>query len=405
MRTRNLAALTLISLIATVPANGYSVLTHEAIIDASWPRAIQPLLVKRFPASTPDELRQAHAYAYGGAIIQDMGYYPFGSKFFTDLAHYVRSGDFVAAMIRDSQDLDEYAFALGALAHYAADTQGHPVAINRTVPMMYPKLKVKFGDSVTYEDNPADHLKMEFAFDVVQVSRGRYATQAYHDFIGFEVAKPLLERAFQETYCLDMNQVFKNLDRALGTYRYSVSTLIPEMTKTAWVAKKKDIRQLDSAVTQRKFVYRYTRASYEKDWHRNYDRPGLGARVLAWFIRILPKVGPLRALAFKVPSPQAEKLFLASFSDTEEEYRKLLGQVAEDRLRVQNENFDIGTPTHRGVYRMADETYNKLLEQFRDKPDQITDGLRADILRFYGASGQPDSPNAQITLAGLRKQP
>jgi len=245
----------LIGTFAARPLAAYSVLSHEAIIDASWPRAIRPLLLRRFPAATEDQLRQAHAYAYGGAIIQDMGYYPFGSKFFSDLAHYVRSGDFIAAMIRESQDINEYAFALGSLAHYAADNEGHPIAINRTVPMMYPKLRAKFGDSVTYEDNPADHLKMEFAFDVVQVARGKYAPQEYHDFIGFQVAKPLIERAFQETYCLDMNKIFSDVDRALGTYRYTVSTLIPEMTKTAWASKRDQIRKLRAGLRRRDFVY------------------------------------------------------------------------------------------------------------------------------------------------------
>ena len=127
-----------------------------------------------------------------------MGYYPFGSKFFSDLVHYVRSGDFVLALLKDAQtsaDINDYAFALGALAHYAADNLGHPVAINRTVPLVYPKLRAKFGPEVTYEDNPAAHLKTEFGFDVIEVARGQYANEAYHDFIGFQVAKPLLERA------------------------------------------------------------------------------------------------------------------------------------------------------------------------------------------------------------------
>ncbi len=228
------------------PARAYSVLTHEAIIDSSWPRELRPLLLKRFPNATDDQLREAHAYAYGGAIIQDMGYYPFGSKFFSDLVHYTRSGDFVLALLKDaqeSQNLDDYAFALGALAHYAADNLGHPVAVNRTVPMVYPKLRAKFGPTMTYEDNPAAHLKTEFGFDVIEVARGQYANDAYHDFIGFKVAKPLLERAFEETYCVPLKDLFTSLDLALGTYRFSVSQAIPEMTKAAWAAKKKDIRK------------------------------------------------------------------------------------------------------------------------------------------------------------------
>ncbi len=388
--------------LAVQPLAGYSVLSHEAIVDASWPRGIRPLLLRRFPAATPDQLRQAHAYAYGGAIVQDMGYYPFGSKFFSNLTHYVRSGDFIAAMIRESQDIDEYAFALGSLAHYASDNVGHPGAINRTVPIMYPKLRVKFGDSVTYEDDPTDHLKMEFAFDVVQVARGQYQTQAYHDFIGFEVSKPLIEKAFQDTYCIDMNKVFKDLDRALGTYRYTVSSLIPEMTKAAWFAKRDEIKKLRTTVNRRDFIYRVSRRNYQKQWGRKYDRPGPGARFLAWLFRLLPKIGPLKAFAFKVPTADAEKLFLASFGDTERTYENLLEEAGQDQLQFQNENFDIGQPTSRGHYHLADETYDKLLEYLHEAPAPVSAELRADILRFYGDSGQPDSDSARAEFLALK---
>src|SRR3984893_3345089 len=97
----------------------YAVLSHEAIIDSVWDTNIRPLLLKRFPGATGEQIKEAHGYAYAGVIIQDMGYYPHGSFFFSDLTHYVRSGDFVLALLRDAKDLDGYAFALGALAHYA----------------------------------------------------------------------------------------------------------------------------------------------------------------------------------------------------------------------------------------------------------------------------------------------
>src|SRR6185295_1517806 len=196
---RLLLILILLVLLTTPNLYSYSVLTHEAIIDSAWTESIQPVLRQRFPQATAEELRKAHAFAYGGCIVQDMGYYPFGSHLFTDLTHYARSGDFVAAMLRDSKDLNEYAFALGSLAHYAADTNGHRLGINRAVPRLYPKLQRKYGNEVTYENDPAAHLKTEFAFDVVQVAKGRYAPEAYHDFIGFEVSKPLLEAAFKDT--------------------------------------------------------------------------------------------------------------------------------------------------------------------------------------------------------------
>ena len=193
----------------TCPGAAYSVLSHEAIIDSAWDANIKPVLLKRFPHATPDELRQAHGYGYGGAIIQDLGYYPHGSIFFSDLTQCVRSGDFVLALLRDakeSNELNDYAFALGALAHYSADIAGHPIATNRAVPLLYPKLEKKYGDSVTYEDDPLAHVKTEFGFDVLEVAQHRYAPDSYHDFIGFQAAVPLLERAFQETYDLPVTR-------------------------------------------------------------------------------------------------------------------------------------------------------------------------------------------------------
>src|SRR3981081_4518813 len=120
----------------------YSVLTHEQVIDLLWKDDLIPLLKNRFPAVTDDDLKKAHAFAYGGSMVQDMGYYPFGNKYFSDLVHYVRTGDFVLALLQDSSDVNEYAFALGALAHYSADNCGHPT-INRVVAITFPKLRTK----------------------------------------------------------------------------------------------------------------------------------------------------------------------------------------------------------------------------------------------------------------------
>ena len=395
----------LLLLLSALPhAQAYSVLTHEAIVDASWEHEIKPLLLGRFPDSTKDQLRDAHAHAYGGAIIQDMGYYPFGSKFFSDLTHYVRSGDFIVALIRSSQNLNEYAFALGALAHYAADNEGHPIGVNRAVPLIYPRLAKRFGPVVTYEDDPKTHLKAEFSFDVVEVARGQYAPQAYHDFIGFQVSKELLERAFEETYSLPLSEQFRSLDLALGTYRYSVSELIPEMTKTAWSAKRTEIEKLQSGITRRKYIYRLSRATYHKEWDRQYQRPGFGARFLAWLFRFIPKIGPFRALGFQIPTPQAEKLFLTSFEDTLREYRTLIAESKRGDLRLVNENFDTGRPTRQGQYRMADTTYEQLLEKFANRPDKISTELRANILAFYQASPGPSSEKARLVLAAIQQR-
>ena len=171
----------------------YSVLAYQDTVDAAWDAKIVPLLRQRFFGLTPVQLDEARAYAYGGSLIQDLGYYPFGSHLFTNLTHYVRSGDFVESLIRGASDANEYAFALGALAHYASDNAGHPIAVNRAVPLMYPKVRAKVGREALYVDSPARHVMVEFAFDVLQVAKGAYVTQAYRDRIGLEVAKPSLE--------------------------------------------------------------------------------------------------------------------------------------------------------------------------------------------------------------------
>jgi hypothetical protein len=380
---RSSAALVVLVLLSVQSASAYSVLTHEAIIDSTWDSAIKPLLLKRFPASTADELKQAHAYAYGGSIIQDLGYYPFGSKFYSDLTHYVRSGDFILNLIRESQDLDEYAFALGALAHYAADNEGHRMAVNLSVPLIYPKLGLKFGKSVTYADNPAAHTKAEFGFDVFQAAKSRYASAAYKEFIGFQVSKPVLQRAFQDTYELRIEQVFFDLDLAIGTYRQAVGTVLPALTKVAWQIKSEEIRKEVPGITREKFLYNLSRSSYEKYWGATYQRPGIRSRMLAGFFRIVPRVGPFKALAFKKMTPQIEQLYMASFNASIDRYRGLLADLGSGRLSLPNDNIDVGAVTKPGEYKLADAAYAKLLNKLDGRYADLPQDLRSEILAFY----------------------
>ncbi len=379
----------------TVPA--YSVLTHEAIIDSTWDSAIKPLLLKRFPASTADELAQAHAYAYGGSIIQDLGYYPFGSQFFSDLTHYVRSGDFILNMIRESQDLDEYAFALGALSHYAADNNGHRMAVNVSVPLLYPKLQVRFGKSITYADDPFSHTKTEFGFDVFQAAKSRYASDAYKAFIGFQVAKPLLQRAFEDTYGMRIEQVFLNVDLAIGSYRRAVGTVLPALTKVAWQIKSQEIRKDAPGTTRKKFLYNLSRSSYEKNWGTTYQRPGVRSKMLAGFFRIVPRAGPFKAFAFKRLTPETEKLYMAGFNASIDRYRELLAGVGGGALKLPNENFDVGEATKAGQYRLADAAYAKLVHKLEDRFADISQDLRSDILAFYQDLSLPIATKANAT--------
>lgn len=374
-------------------ASAYAVLAHEAIIDSAWDTNIRPLLLKRFPDATREQLKEAHGYAYGGAIIQDMGYYPHGNFFFSDLTHYVRSGDFVLALLRDSRDLDGYAFALGALAHYAADNDGHAIGVNRAVPLLYPKLEKKYGDTVTYEEDKLAHVKTEFGFDVLEVAQGRYAPDNYHDFIGFGVSAPLLEQAFQETYGLDLKKVLSNEDKVLGSYRHDVSQLLPKATRVAWSLKKDEIQRDQPGITKRKFLFNLSRASYKKNWGKDYKRPTLGEDFLAFLLRILPKIGPLKVLQLKTPTPDAERMFEASFNASLDRYKKLLAQVdATGHPDVPNDNFDTGGFTAPGMYKLDDETQAKLLDQLASQNfSGATPEIRAELLEYFS---QPDAPYA-----------
>jgi Zinc dependent phospholipase C len=381
----------LLALLLPLRCAAYAVLSHEAIIDTVWDTNLKPLLLKRFPDTSPEDLRKAHGYAYGGAIIQDMGYYPHGTHFFSDLTHYIRSADFILAMMHDSKDVNDYAFALGAMAHYAADTDGHSIGTNRAVPILYPKLKKKFGNVVTYEEDPLAHVKTEFGFDVLEVAQHRYAPDSYHDFIGFQVAVPLLEQAFVETYGLDLKTVLPNEEKTLNSYRHAVSQQLPKATKIAWSLKQKDIQKDVPGMTKRKFLYNLKRASYEKEWGKDYEQPTAGEKFIAFLTKLLPKIGPLRVLQFRAPTPQTEKMFEDSFNVTLDRYRKLLAQVGSGQdLEMVNDNFDTGGSSAPGKYRMSDDTYAKLLDKLSDeKFGRALPEVRQNILSFYSDLNAP----------------
>src|SRR6202162_3763789 len=367
----------------------YSVLTHEEVVDLLWKDEIVPLLSKEFPDATADDLKKAHAFAYGGSLIQDMGYYPFGNKYFSDLTHYVRSGDFIVNLINEASDLNEYAFALGALAHYSADNLGHPT-VNKAVALEFPKLRKKYGDAVTYADDPKAHIRTEFGFDVTQVAKNRYTSDRYHDFIGFEVSKPVLERAFQDTYGIPLSDVISKEDLAIGTFRRAIGSVIPEMTRVALLTRKKEMVAETPNFNSRKFRYYLSRANYQKEWGKGYRRPGFGARVLAFLLRFMPKVGPFKAMDFKIPTRKTEDLYIASVNHTLDNYKSLLAEVRTHKLRLPNTDFDTGQTTHAGEYVLTDKAYAHLLDQLAQHNfEHVTPELRDNILAFYSDSGAP----------------
>jgi hypothetical protein len=364
----------------------YSVLSHEELIDISWDTTIRPALLKRFPSATEEEIHKAHAYAYGGCVIQDIGYYPFGNHEFTNLLHYVRSGDFVASMLREARNVNEYAFALGALAHYVSDIWGHP-AVNAGVAIEYPKLSAKFGKLVTFEDDPAAHLKTEFSFDVLQVAKRRYISQQYHDFIGFEVSQDLLDRAFRDTYGIGTGDLLKAEDLTIGSFRFGVSSVIPEMTQVALATRQHENMPELNDQARKKFLYHLSRADYEKEFGAKYRRPGVFARILAFFLRVIPRFGPFKPLAYRDPTPQTEDLYFQSMNNVVERYSRMVQDAAAGDLKFPNRNLDTGDLTRPGTYKLTDEAYAGLVRRLaKHHFANVTPALQANILDFFSSA-------------------
>lgn len=366
-------------------SKAYSVFAHEAVVDASWEKSILPLLKQKYPKATDADIKIARSYAYGGSLIADMGYFPFGNPYFTNLVHYVRSGDFVENLLSESQNLNEYAFAIGALSHYMTDKYGHSLGTNKAVPIVYPKVGQKFGSVVTYDEDNISHKRMEFGFDVLQIARGNYLPQSYHDYIGFNVARPVLERAFMKTYGENINKVFGNLTLTISTFRWSVTSLFPSLTRTAWQIKKADIKAAHPGISARKFHYRIRRKEYYQEFGREREKPKFKERIYAFIIQILPKIGPLRSLKFKTPGPEAEKLYLRSFDTCVAHYGMALNTLQHgNHINLADIDFDTGNITAPGEYGLADQTYSFMVIKLQEERFQnLTRPLKDNILSFY----------------------
>jgi hypothetical protein len=389
----------------------YGFLTHEAIIDLAWEDTLKPRLLAKYPATTPEELQIAHSYAYGGSVIQDLGYYPFGSQFFSDLVHYVRTGDFVRCLIKQSRDVNELAFAYGALAHYAADTGGHP-AVNLSVALTYPQLKPTFGNEVTYEQDKKAHLKVEFGFDMYQAVTNRYAQQDYHERLGFRVAQELLERSFAATYGLSFNRVFKHPHLAIGSYRFAISRLLPEITRAAVLNRHDQIIAERPDFAERQFLFKISKTEYRKQFGSDYEKPGLGTRILSFFFRHVSHSGALTALDAVNPTPQTQDYFVKSVDFSLRRYREFVAAAANNNFSLRNWNFDTGRDLTPNEYGLADDAYARLLLLLsKDGFTTVDTDLKQNIIAFYDAPPKPRTTKDSATwdkvtkaLAVLRMQ-
>ena len=384
--------LVLLVLLQPVPSQAYAVLTHEQIIDMTWNDSIRPLLLSRYPSLTEYQLNEAHAYAYGGAAIQDLGYYPFSHEFFSDLAHYVRSGDFIASLFRNARNANELAFAIGALSHYVGDNIGHSECVNPATAIEFPKLARKYGDFVTYDESPHAHVRTEFAFDIDQLRQHRFAPAAYLEYIGLRVPAPQLERAFYDTYGLHLREVLGPVFPATRSYRGSVRHFIPRIAHAETVLHRHsppDVSNDAFAV----FESNLQNAAYEKRWDGGQKHPGFVAHLLAMVIFVLPKIGPLSDLAIRGPNQQTQQWYIQSVNDALAEFRHILHNLNEHpgaTIALANRDLDTGALVRPGAYALTDKTYAKLLQQITADPDRhVPFGIRRDLVAFYS---YPDAP-------------
>lgn len=376
----------------------YSVLTHQQIIDLAWEPAIKPLLLARYPNTTPEQLRVAQSYAYGGSEIQDAGYYPFGNKLFSNLTHYVRTGDFVSSLIRNARNVNELAFALGALSHFVGDSVGHHDAVNPSTAIAFPKLALQYGHSITYDESPHGHVRTEFAFDIDQLTKQHFAPSAYLNHIGLRVSGDLLERAFYETYGIHLSKVLGNKRRkaAISSYRHSVRSFLPDFAHAEVVIHANDFPSEPDSEEVQRLHQRLQNADYS-GWQNTRKKAGIRTHLLAFLIIIVPKIGPISYLSIKIPTEATEAKYIASINKSLDLYINMLDRLhqaptetPEAILKLDNRDLDTGYIVQPGGYPLTDETYARLLALLTAQPSEpCPSGLKHDILAYYS---DPNSP-------------
>jgi hypothetical protein len=373
------------------PAAAYSLLTHEQLVDLTWQSSIAPLLRRRYPGITPEQLEQARSYAYAGCVIQDIGYYPFGDPFFSDLTHYVRTGDFVVHLFRDAKNANELAFAVGALSHYIGDSIGHSDATNRAVPVEFPKLEAKYGPIVTFSEGQHAHVQTEFAFDINEIAHHRLAPAHYLSHVGLNVPEQQLAQAFYETYGLseDFSKARSRRVNVRG-FRFAVRSFLPRVAYAVTLLHRSRMPEDSTSPDLKKLEEEVTKIAVENDWDAYRRKAGIGTYSLAGLIFILPKIGPLKLVAIKGPTVATEEEYVRSVNRSTDELNAGLGRFGKPHQTLTNRDLDTGAPARPGGYPLTDETYAKLLDRLTEDPNHtVPPGLKADIQNYYADLNAP----------------
>jgi hypothetical protein len=426
-------ALILLAALCPVPASPYSLLTHEQLIDLTWTDSIVPLLLSRYPNLTPAQLDRARAYAYGGCVIQDIGYYPFGDQSFSNLTHYVRSGDFVVNLFRNAHNADEMAFAIGALSHYIGDSVGHAEATNLAVPIEFPKLGTKYGRSVSYAEGKHQHVQTEFAFDINEIAHHRLAPLRYLRKIGFRVSMKQLALAFYQTYGIADNFNGRRRINARD-YRFAARTFIPRIAYAVTLLHRKQEPPDPTAPDVIELEKEAAEVARANNWDAYRSKPGIETHLIAFLLLIVPKIGPFALVNIKGPTEQTEADYAHSVALSITALRRILTRFTPVEARytgpmpplgsltrpndtspqrrdpnhpLPNRDLDTGRVVQPGGYSLTDSTYAALLHELVQNPKQpIPSGIKEDIRAYYSNLTLPfttkrDPDRWKQVLAGL----
>ena len=413
-------------------AEAYSLLTHEDLIDLTWQNSIVPLLLSRYPGLTPAQLDEARAYAYGGCVIQDIGYYPFGDMTYSNLTHYVRTGDFVVSLFRNAENANELAFAIGALSHYIGDTVGHPGATNLAVPIEFPKLRAKYGPSVNYAQGRHQHVQIEFAFDIDEVAHHRTAPLQYLRHIGLQVPVRQLAVAYYQTYGIteDFTGTHKHRFNVSG-YRFAVRSFIPRIAYAVTLLHRNHEPAEANSPERVALDAEFATLATENNWQAYRRKAGIGTYTLAGLLFIAPKIGPLKLVAIKGPTESTEADYLHSVVQSAAALRQRLASftpptdlrsatadsiskstearlpaaqplpanspaaqiphpVRDPHHPLPNRDLDTGYVVKPGGYLLTDSTYADLLHRLTRTPAQpIPPGIKEEIQIYYADPAAP----------------
>ena len=365
------------------PAGAYSVLTHEGMVDFLWADSIQPLLLQRYPGLTAAQLREARAYAYGGCVIQDMGYYPFGKEILSDLLHYVRTGDFIRSLFRNAKSADETAFAIGALVHFYGDTIGHPNAVNKAVASEFPDLAAKYGPNVNYAEGPRQHVQAEFAFDVNELVKHRLAPERYLNHAGFQVPVALLGKAFYETYGLHLDKVMRQHRPNMKGYRFSVRKLLPSVAYAEMLLYGKRMPADTPGPELDQFNALVAKTAASERWDQYRTHPGFGTHIMAGVIFLLPPVGKLGYLKIHPPDVATESDYVRSVLKTADVLQQTLAAATRSG-KIPNDDLDTGNHVYPGTYPLEDYAYADLLHEMVGNPQSpIPFGIKRDLTAYF----------------------